>query len=207
MQTPVEKALWFIEIHFSREITLDEVAGVCGVSRFQMSRLFSGAVGLTVTRYVRGRRLTKAARALAHGTQAILAVALDAGYGSHEAFSRAFRDQFGMTPAEVRAGGHLDGISLIEPVQVDPKVRVKLSPPRFETPGPLLIAGVGRRLACDDFADIPLYGRSCSRISAKAPARREPWPTGWLRAWRTAATATFTSPASRSRTYPISTAA
>ena len=61
MQTPVEKAIWFIESHFSQDITLDDLARVCGLSRFQMSRLFSYATGKTVTAHVRGRRLTEAA--------------------------------------------------------------------------------------------------------------------------------------------------
>jgi AraC family transcriptional regulator len=68
-----------------------------------MSRLFSQATGKTVTAYVRGRRLTEAARALADGAPDILAVALQAGYGSHEAFTRALRDQFGLSPTDLRA--------------------------------------------------------------------------------------------------------
>lgn len=155
MQRPVEKAIWFIESHFARDITLDEVAAVCGLSRFQMSRLFSNAVGMTVTAYVRGRRLTEAARMLAGGAPDILDVALQAGYGSHEAFSRAFRDQFGLTPVEVRERGHLGGMKLIEPLREDPVVAAILPPPRIVSLGPLLIAGIGRRFACDDFAGIP----------------------------------------------------
>jgi AraC family transcriptional regulator len=155
MQTPVEKAIWFIESHFSHAITLDDLAWVCGLSRFQVSRLFSYATGTTVTAYVRGRRLTEAARALADGAPDILAVALQAGYGSHEAFSRAFRDQFGLSPAELRARGHLEGLALVEPLREDPVVPVHLPPPRLVSLGPLLIAGIGRRFADDDFAGIP----------------------------------------------------
>ena len=155
MQRPVEKAIWFIESHFARDITLDEVAAVCGLSRFQMSRLFSNAVGMTVTAYVRGRRLTEAARMLAGGAPDILDVALQAGYGSHEAFSRAFRDQFGLTPVEVRERGHLGGMQLIEPLREDPVVAAILPPPHIVSLEPLLIAGIGRRFACDDFAGIP----------------------------------------------------
>lgn len=155
LRSPIEKAIWFIESHFARDITLDELAGLCGLSRFQMSRLFPHATGMTVTAYVRGRRLTEAARALANGARDILPVALQAGYGSHEAFSRAFRDQFGLTPAEVRARASLDGIALVEPMRKDPDLAVRLPPPRFETPGPLLIAGLGRRFAFSDFAGIP----------------------------------------------------
>ena len=36
MRTPVEKAIWFIESHFAEDVTLDAVARVCGLSRFQM---------------------------------------------------------------------------------------------------------------------------------------------------------------------------
>jgi AraC family transcriptional regulator len=155
MRTPVEKAIWFIESHFSRDVTLDDLARVCGLSRFQMSRLFSYATGKTVTGYVRGRRLSEAARALADGAPDILAVALVAGYGSHEAFTRAFRDEFGLGPAELRARGSLEGIQLIEPLREDPAVAIHLPPPRIVAQGPLLIAGIGRRFAFDDFAGIP----------------------------------------------------
>jgi AraC family transcriptional regulator len=100
---PVEKALWYIESHFADEISLDDVARVAGVSRFHLVRAFQAATGRPVMRHVRGRRLTEAARVLADGAPDILAVALDAGYGSHEAFTRGFRDQFGLPPEAVRA--------------------------------------------------------------------------------------------------------
>src|ERR1700730_2814090 len=100
---PAQKALWFIEGHLARELTLDEVAAIGGVSRYHMVRAFAAATGLSVMRYVRARRLSEAARALAGGAPDILRVALDADYGSHEAFTRAFRDHFGVTPEAVRA--------------------------------------------------------------------------------------------------------
>jgi AraC family transcriptional regulator len=171
MQTPVEKAIWFIESHFSHDITLDDLAWVCGLSRFQVSRLFSCATGTTVTAYVRGRRLTEAARALADGAPDILAVALQAGYGSHEAFSRAFRDQFGLSPAELRARGHLEGIALMEPLREDPVVPVHL-PPRLVSLGPLLIAGIGRRFADDDFAGIPALWQDLQPYLGEIPGQK-----------------------------------
>src|SRR5262245_16837557 len=95
---PIARALWFVESHFAQEITLDEVAAGAGVSRYHLSRTFSLATGTGLMAYVRARRLTEAARALAAGAPDILTVALDWGYGSHEAFSRAFRDHFEVTP-------------------------------------------------------------------------------------------------------------
>ena len=109
---PVGKALWFIESHFAQEITLEDIAGAAGVSRYHLSRVFGLATGWSIQQYVRGRRLTEAARSLAQGAPDILTVALDAGYGSHEAFTRAFREQFGVTPEMLRAQGDLHGIEL-----------------------------------------------------------------------------------------------
>ena len=116
---PAQKALWFIESHLAGALTLEEIAGVAGISRFHMVRAFAAATGLSVMRYVRARRLSEAARALASGAPDILQLALDADYGSHEAFTRAFRDHFGMTPEAVRAATCLDHLRLQEPIQMD----------------------------------------------------------------------------------------
>src|SRR5579863_7108524 len=99
-----------------------------GVSRYHVSRVFGLATGHSVMRYVRGRRLTEAARCLANGAPDILGVALDAGYGSHEAFTRAFRDQFGLTPEMLRAQGNLNNIELLEPIKMDETLLTSLEP-------------------------------------------------------------------------------
>lgn len=105
---PVEKAIWFIEGHFAEDITLDDIAASVGLSRFYMSRAFAAVTGCSVSGYMRGRRLTEAAKILCNGAPDILCVALNAGYNSHEAFTRAFRDQFGLTPEQVRAQAHVE---------------------------------------------------------------------------------------------------
>ncbi|RYB88565.1 AraC family transcriptional regulator [Nocardioides glacieisoli] len=155
LRSPVEKAIWFIESHFSEEITLDDVAGVCGLSRFQTSRLFTSTSGQTMSGYLRGRRLTEAARELAQGAPNILAVAIEAGYNSHEAFSRAFIQQFGDTPSQVRDRGGVDGLALVEPMREDPAVLHRLAPPTVRRREQLLVAGISRRFPVDDFAGIP----------------------------------------------------
>src|ERR1700741_1625509 len=116
---PAQKALWFIESHLADPLTLDDISGVAGVSRFHMVRAVAAATGFSVMRYVRARRLTEAARALAGGAPDILTLALDADYGSHEAFPRAFRDHFGVTPEAVRSAKRLDHIKLQEPILMD----------------------------------------------------------------------------------------
>ncbi|CAG4920564.1 AraC family transcriptional regulator [Paraburkholderia gardini] len=165
---PVGKALWFIESHYASDITLDDIA-TCGcVSRFHLSRAFEAATGRTVMRYVRSRRLSDAARALADGAPDILAVAVEAGYGSHEAFTRAFRDQFGVTPEAVRAHGTVCNIELVEPLKMDESFLEDLAPPRIETGKPLLVAGLSGRYHYERNDGIPAqwqrFGPSIGKI-------------------------------------------
>src|SRR5712691_13154267 len=105
-------------------------------------RRCDGAVGM---RYVRARRLSEATRALADGAPDILGVALDADYGSHEAFTRAFRDHFGVAPETVRSSTRLDNLRLQEPIVMDSTVTDNLQAPRFATARPFLVAGLGER--------------------------------------------------------------
>jgi len=85
----------------------------------------------------------------------ILALALEADYGSHEAFTRAFRDHFGVTPEAVRGAKCLDHIKLQEPILMDSTLTDNLQAPRFETSKPLLIAGLGERYTWESGAAIP----------------------------------------------------
>jgi AraC family transcriptional regulator len=147
---PAQKALWYIESHLAQPLTLDEIAAIGGVSRFHMVRAFAAATGFPVMRYVRARRLSEAARALANGAPDILSLALDADYGSHEAFTRAFRDHFGVTPEMVRAATCPDKLKLQEPIKMDSTALDHLKPPRFETSKPLLVAGIGERITHDN---------------------------------------------------------
>src|SRR5690606_24945254 len=140
---------------FAQAISLSEIADASGVSRFHLSRAFGAATGRTVMGYLRGRRLSEAARALASGAPDILAVALEAGYGSHEAFTRAFRDQFGLTPERVRAQGHLDNLEPVEPIRMDHSLLVELEAPRMEDGKALLIAGLGGRYTFETNEGIP----------------------------------------------------
>jgi AraC family transcriptional regulator len=168
---PAQRALWFIESHLPEELTLDEIAGVAGISRFHLVRAFAAATGLSVMRYVRARRLSEAARALAAGAPDILELALDADYGSHEAFTRAFRDHFGVTPEIVRSSTRLDHLKLQEPILMDSTLVDNLQPPRFETGKPLLVAGLGERVSLESSAGIPGLWQRFHQCVANIPNR------------------------------------
>lgn len=168
MNDPVEKALWYIESHFEGELSMNDIARVAGVSRFHLSRLFPLTVGQSVMRYARARRLSVAARELAAGAPDILAVALVAGYGSHEAFSRAFREHFGVTPESVRASG-LVQLKLTEPLRMRTQ-SADLSAPRFEDSRTLLIAGLGARYAQGGDSAIPSQWQRLVQYLGAIPA-------------------------------------
>lgn len=168
---PAQKALWFIESHLADALTLDDIAGVAGISRFHMVRAFAAATGLSVMRYVRARRLTEAARALAGGAPDILKLALEADYGSHEAFTRAFRDHFGVTPEAVRSSMRLDHLKLQEPILMDSTLTDNLQAPRFLTGKPLLVAGLGERFSHENGAGIPGLWQRFHQSVADIPAR------------------------------------
>jgi AraC family transcriptional regulator len=152
---PVQKALWFVESHLREPIALEDVASRSGVSPYHLTRAFDAETGHSLMRYVRVRRLSEAARELSRGAPDILTVALDAGYGSHEAFTRAFRDQFGLTPEQLRGRGRLDNIPLMEPIVMDSTPMPTLAPPRFEAVKPLLLAGLVARHNQEASAAIP----------------------------------------------------
>lgn len=153
--TPVGKALWFIERHLAEAIGLDAVAAAAGVSRHHLARAFFYATGSSVMRYVRGRRLSEAARRLEAGAPDILDLALAWGYGSHEAFTRAFRDRFGTTPEAVRDHGPPADLDLQEPLSMSSSIEPAAQSPRRVVRPALIVAGLAMRIEPGRIAAIP----------------------------------------------------
>jgi len=148
------RALWYIESHFAENPSLADIAGVVGLSPFHLSRLFQLGTGTSVVRYLRGRRLTEAARQLAAGAGDILGVAMAAGYGSHAAFTRAFSEQFGRSPEQVREQG-LRGLTLVEALKLDDAATPCMIEPHRAYRGALRVAGIGARHTSATVASIP----------------------------------------------------
>lgn len=151
----IQKAVWYIETHLGAPLAFEEVAEASGLSRFHLSRTFAGLVGLPVVAYLRGRRLTEAARALAGGAPDILQVALAAGYGSHEAFSRAFREQFGLTPDELRARRSTDRLQLVEAIRMPDAQSAVIEPAAIRVRAAMLFAGLRKYYRFEDRGGIP----------------------------------------------------
>ncbi|MFF3209756.1 helix-turn-helix domain-containing protein [Streptomyces sp. NPDC002886] len=98
-------ALEHLESRLDQEIDMAEVARIAAVSEYHFRRLFSALAGMPLPVYVRRRRMTLAGAEVLAGELTLLDVAVRYGYGSGEAFARAFRSVHGIGPGEARRTG------------------------------------------------------------------------------------------------------
>ena len=102
----VQRVLVHIQQHLDEALRLDELAAIACFSSFHFHRVFRGMVGESVKEYIRRLRLERAASQLKVGKEPVTQIAFDAGYLSHEAFTRAFNAWFGTSPSGFRALRH-----------------------------------------------------------------------------------------------------
>lgn len=101
----MHRVLEHIDRHLDEQLDLETLAAVANFSSFHFHRLFTAWMGETLGEYMRRRRLEIAAqRLVAQPRLPVLQVALSVGFGSTEAFARAFKGRFGTTPTGWRAG-------------------------------------------------------------------------------------------------------
>ena len=116
-QERILRALAHIQGQLDAELPLEDLARVACFSPYHFHRVFRGMVGEPVAEYVRRLRLERAAHRLKRQDQPVTDLAFEAGYESHEAFTRAFHALFGVAPSEYRAaaespsGAHYDDLS------------------------------------------------------------------------------------------------
>jgi AraC family transcriptional regulator len=94
----------YIEAHLSERLDIAGLARSVGTTEYHLRRMFSALVGMPLTEYVRRRRMTLAAADVIAG-RPLLETAIAFGYGSTEAFGRAFLSVHGATPRDVRRSG------------------------------------------------------------------------------------------------------
>lgn len=98
----IAETLEYIETNSARLITIDELARRCYLSRYHFQRIFHAVAKRTVKDYLDERRMQTAARVLRNSNMKVVDIAFEAGFKSHEAFTRRFRQMFGLTPAAYR---------------------------------------------------------------------------------------------------------
>jgi AraC family transcriptional regulator len=101
----IEDVMRYIRDHINEPLNREVLAAIAGFSVPHFHRVFTAHVGESAISYVRRLRLERAGRKLRMGAVNITEVALAAGYDTHAAFSKAFKQQFGLSPSEFRQLG------------------------------------------------------------------------------------------------------
>jgi AraC family transcriptional regulator len=172
------RALWVIERNLDRDLSLGDLAAACDVSRWHLSHAFTERVGRPITDYLRSRRLSFAAEALAAGAPDILDLALASGYGSHEAFSRAFKALLGVTPESVRRRRTTAGLPLVVAIDMTTADERTLPMPELETKEAMTFIGLFERFALDTTHGIPALWRRFMPSYSEIEGKVDPIPVG-----------------------------
>jgi AraC family transcriptional regulator len=101
----LNQGLEYIERHLDRHVDVVEMARIAATSEYHLRRMFSALSGMPLSEYLRRRRLTVAGAEVLAGRDTLLEIAVRYGYGSGEAFARAFRAMHGVGPGEARRRG------------------------------------------------------------------------------------------------------
>ncbi len=102
-QERIVRTALYIQEHLDDELPLEQVAAVAALSQFHFHRIFRAFVGEGLKQHVRRLRLERAARNLRRSDEPVIQIAFQAGFETHESFTRAFNDMFGCSPSVYRS--------------------------------------------------------------------------------------------------------
>ena len=98
----LNKMISYIENNLLNEININDLSKIVGISSNSLQRIFTFITGITITEYIKRRRLSKAFEEIKNTNTKIVDVALKYQYNSTISFDRAFKKLFGVTPIECR---------------------------------------------------------------------------------------------------------
>lgn len=144
----VQAGIDHIEANLDFDLEISDVANAAGLSQWHFQRIFKALTNETIKTYIRSRRLAVSLDKLVSTQERILDIAVAAGYESHEAFSRAFKLRFGMTPNEYRKLG--DKSLFLRKVRIDQDYLLHIHQnvslqPTFVVQAPMLLVGLCTR--------------------------------------------------------------
>ncbi|GAB3007241.1 AraC family transcriptional regulator [Saccharothrix stipae] len=119
MISALNRLVDLVEERLGEESDVDGLAREVGTTGYHLRRMFSSLAGMPLSEYVRRRRMTVAAADVVRGEDDLLSIAVRHGYGSTEAFGRAFRAVHGANPGDVRRDGG--------PLRTQPQLRFRLT--------------------------------------------------------------------------------
>src|SRR5499427_143087 len=103
----INRVIDYLRENLDRQVKLEELAKVACFSEFHFHRIFGAVSGETLNNFTNRLRLEKAARLLRYSGQSLTDIALDCGFSSSAAFSRAFRSGYNTSPSQFRKSGEI----------------------------------------------------------------------------------------------------
>ncbi len=101
----VRTVIKYIQLKFSEQITMENIAGICGLNRSYLTRLFHDATGYTIKGYLLSYRMSTAQKMLKETDYPIQYIGNAVGYADIFTFSKAFKKHTGITPSDYRNKG------------------------------------------------------------------------------------------------------
>ncbi|ACL21996.1 transcriptional regulator, AraC family [Desulfitobacterium hafniense DCB-2] len=98
----LEHAVMYIENHLGSDIKVEDVAKAAGYSYYHLNRQFTAILGESIGSYIKKRRLADAAKKILYTNRKIIDIAMENGFESPEAFSRAFKAIYKVSPQTYR---------------------------------------------------------------------------------------------------------
>lgn len=101
----LNQTIRYIEEHLAEEINYDQLAQIACCSTYHFQRMFTYMAGVSLSEYIRRRRMSLAANDLYNSDEKIIDIGLKYGYTSPTAFNRAFQSIHGTAPSTIKKGG------------------------------------------------------------------------------------------------------
>ena len=171
-----ERAIIYMENHLDKAVSVHEVAKASGYSYYHFTRIFQSVLGESIGNYLQKRRLSSAAQKLLYSDRRIIDIAMESGFDSSEAFSRAFKSVYQINPTAYR-NNRLD-VFLGNKKEIDRDFLRHISAnitvqPQIRKIDDIYVAGIHGTAALDNiFALWQQFGEKQGSIPNKHPSGR-----------------------------------
>ncbi len=177
MISVTEQIKKYISEHLNESVTLNDIAKAVGYSKFHTSRIFKEETGLSLFEYIRRERLTASAFALRGRTEKVLDIALDFMFDSHEGYTRAFANGFGITPKKFAEYPAPDGWMI--PYYYLNRQKNKMEELNMEKKTAVIFTQImerpARKLILFRSKNASHYGEYCEEVGCGTPENPAPW--------------------------------
>lgn len=158
--TQLNRAMAYIEEHIADDLALEEVSSVTSYSSYHFGRLFYYIADMSLSEYIRKRKLSLAAMVLQSSNEKVIDLAVYYGYDSADSFTRAFVRQHGITPSAARQLGV--NLTIFPPLTFQIKIKgVQAMNWRIEEKEAFEVFGIERVFDNDETGKVSEFWSEC----------------------------------------------